>query len=139
MEKPLIKDKTVSAYVEYIEAKLDSLTRSPYYSTYITIKNQIDSFNDQLTIKEPTKIKVIMNDMLEEIDVTPGKIDLFADKDSKEFDRAWKYLLESVDLNKSLDELRKLLNPEETKMADKLATDKRLNLAEKIALNNAAK
>lgn len=137
MERPPIKDKAIIAYVEDLEAQLSAISSSPYYSTYITIKNQIDSFNDQLTIKEPIKRKIFVEDALEEVEITPGKIDLFADKDSKEFDRAWKYLLESVDLNKKLDELRRLLTPEETKKADKLLKDQSLGLAEKIALKNA--
>jgi len=137
MERPPIKDKAIIAYVEDLEAQLSAISSSPYYSTYITIKNQIDSFNDQLTIKEPIKRKIFVEDTLEEVEITPGKIDLFADKDSKEFDRAWKYLLESVDLNKKLDELRRLLTPEEAKKADKLLKDQSLGLAEKIALKNA--
>ena len=137
MERPPIKDKAIIAYVEDLEAQLSAISSSPYYSTYITIKNQIDSFNDQLTIKDPIKRKIFVEDTLEEVEITPGKIDLFADKDSKEFDRAWKYLLESVDLNKKLDELRRLLTPEETKKADKLLKDQSLGLAEKIALKNA--
>lgn len=137
MERPPIKDKAIIAYVEDLEAQLSAISSSPYYSTYITIKNQIDSFNDQLTIKDPIKRKIFVEDTLEEVEITPGKIDLFADKDSKEFDRAWKYLLEASDLNKKLDELRKLLTPEESKKAEKAAKDKSLNLAEKIALNNA--
>lgn len=137
MEKPPIKDKAVSAYVDYIEAKLSAVTSSPYYETYITIKSQIDSFNEQLTIKEPTKVKCMIGDIEEEIEITPGKIDLFASKDSKEFDRAWKYLLESVDLNKKLDEIRKMLTPEETRKADKLMENKNIGLAERIAMKGA--
>ena len=136
MERPHIKDKAILAYVDDLEAQLSVINESPYYNTYITIKNQIDSFNDQLTIKDPIKRKIFIDDQLEEIEITPGKIDLFADKDSKEFDRAWKYLLESVDLNKKLDELRRLLTPEETKKADKLLKDQGLGTAEKIALRN---
>ena len=137
MEKPIIKDKAIIAYVEHLELQLSNILSSPYYSTYVTIKGQIDSFNEQLTIKEPTKVKVFVGDVLEEVNITPGKIDLFADKDSKEFDRAWKYLLESVDLSKKLDELRKLLTPDETKKAEKLLKDKNIGLAEQIALKNA--
>jgi hypothetical protein len=137
MEKPTIKDKAVLAYVEHLELQLSNILSSPYYNTYVTIKGQIDSFNEQLTIKEPTKVKVFVGDVLEEVNITPGKIDLFADKDSKEFDRAWKYLLESVDLSKKLDELRKLLTPDEAKKAEKLLKDKNIGLAEQIALKNA--
>ena len=137
MEKPPIKDKAVLAYVDFLESKIESILSSPAYSTYVTIKGQIDSFNEQLTIKAPTKVKVFVENKVEEVDITPGKIDLFADKDSKEFDRAWKYLLESVDLSKKLDELRKMLTPDETKKADKLLKDKNIGLAEQIALKNA--
>lgn len=137
MERPSIKDKAVIAYVDYLEAQLSTITASPYFNTYITIKSQIDSFNEQLTIKEPIKVKCMVGETMEEVEITPGKIDLFANKDSKEFDRAWKYLLESVDLNKKLDEVRKMLTPEETKKAEKLLKDQNVGLAERIALKNA--
>lgn len=133
MEKPTIKDKAIQSYVDHLEKKLNELNSSPYYGTYITIRRQIDNFNDQLTIREQ---KSYVNDDGIKVTVNPGVIDLFADKDSKEFDRVWKYMLEAVELNKKLDELRKMMNPEEVKRAEKALKDQNIPLAEKIALNN---
>ncbi len=107
--------KEALAHIGELENKLAVYERSPYLKTYITILNQIDSFNEQLTIQ--TVEKTIEG---QKVEVEYGKIDLFADKDSKEFDRGWKYLNECVDLNKKLDELRKLMSPEEQKEARKL-------------------
>lgn len=115
MERPVIKEKAALAYVEYLEGELNKFKASPYLTTYITILTQISNFNEQLTEK---------------------KIDLFADKEAKEFDRGWKYMLESVDMIKKLDELRKLMSPEEQKELQKQIELKGLGTAEKIALNS---
>lgn len=140
MERPTIKDKAVLAYVEEIEGKLKVFTESPFVKTYITIKNQIDSFNEQLTIDESTTVQRVIGQDKDGNAITDtyikGKIDLFGDKDSKEFDRSWKYMLESVDMNKKLDELRKLMTPEQIKQVQKAETrsKNRLGFAEKISL-----
>ncbi len=118
MDRPQIKDKATIAYVTELEEKLSKIERSPYLKSYITLYSQIESFNEQLTIKEPTKTTIMVNGKEIEVDVTPGKIDLFADKDSKEFDRAKWVLLEILGLCKQLDEIRKLLLPEEVKVAE---------------------
>ncbi len=143
MERPQKLGKDSLPYIEYLESQLNKFTRSPYYNTYITISNQIDSFNKQLTIDETKTVTRIIGETEDgksiTADYTSGMIDLFADKDSKEFDRAWKYLLESVDLNKKLDELRKMLTPEETKKAGELLKTQSLGMAEKLALKNLNK
>ena len=54
--------------------KLSVYERSPYFKTYITISNQIDSFNQQLTIRKEQK---------EGREIEVGKIDLFAEKIQK--------------------------------------------------------
>ncbi len=136
IERPKIKDPLILVYVEDLEKQLEVFARSPYLATYLTIKSQIDSFNEQLTIKAPETKTIFVEGKEESFEVIPGKIDLFADKDSKEFDRAWKYLNEAPSLIKNLDELRKSLTPEETKKAEKILKDKNLPLAEQIALKN---
>lgn len=116
MERPPIKDKSSLAYIEFLESELLKFKSSPYVYTYLTVLTQIDNFNEQLTTK---------------------KIDLFADKDAKEFDRSWKYMLESVDMIKKLDELRKLMNPENIKELEEKTKYEKLGIAEKIALKSA--
>ena len=68
-----------------------------------------------------------------------GKIDLFGDGDSKEFDRAFKYFDKMVDLLKQLDEIRKLMTPEEQKEAAKLQEEKKMSMAERIAFGEQRK
>lgn len=116
--------KKALSRIEELEKKLSVYERSPYFKTYITISNQIDSFNQQLTIRKEQK---------EGREIEVGKIDLFAEKDSKEFDRAWKYLNECIELNKKLDELRKLMTPEEKKKSQELRAG---SVAEKYIFEN---
>lgn len=116
-----LKDAIV--IIDELKVKLKKFTESPFVNTYITIKNQIDSFNEQLTISDEQVTRtytITKNGVLEDHSSTieKGVIDLFADKDSKEFDRAWKYLNECVDLNKKLDELRTLMTPDQIKEVD---------------------
>ncbi len=128
MDRPKnIKDKAIGDYVDYLENKLSTFLKSPYVKTYITILNQIDSFNEQLTIQRIEKI--IEN---QKVEVEYGRIDLFADKDEKSFDRGWKYLNECVDLNKKLDDLRKLMSVEEKKEIETLRDG---SVAEKYIFN----
>ncbi len=138
MERPnQIKDKEVLRYVDYLESELNKFKTSPYLKTYITISNQIDSFNEQLTIKDMREVEMpVEGGGTKFVDVTPGKIDLFADKDEKSFDRGWKYLNECVDLNRKLDELRKLMTPEDMKELQKQDDLKNLGFAEKMALKS---
>ncbi len=138
MERPaVIKDKAALAYIEYLEFELNKFKSSPYLKTYITISNQIDSFNEQLTIQTVKEVEVkLPGGESQFVDVVPGKIDLFADKDEKSFDRGWKYLNECVDLNKKLDELRKLMTPEDVKELQKQTDLNNLGMAERMALKN---
>lgn len=98
MNKPVLKEKSAIEYAEYLEGKLKLFQESPLVETYLAIKNQIDFWNMQLTGRE---------------------IDLFADKDSKEFDRSWKYMLEATDVLKKMDEIRKMMSPDQKASADK--------------------
>lgn len=130
MNRPLIKDKSVLSYVEYLEGKIKKFEESPIVSTYLTILKQVDSFNNQLNLKESEKI-------LEDgskITVQSGFIDLFSDKDDKSFDRAWKYLNEAELLIEQLDKLRKKMTPEQQKEAAEQEKINNLGLAEKLAL-----
>jgi hypothetical protein len=140
MERPPIKDKAALAYVNYLEEKLSKLESSDYVNTYYTIAAQIRSFNEQLTINMDEDIVKNIGVTESGIVVTEktkkGFINLFADKDDKSFDRAWKYMLESVDMNKKLDELRKLMNPEQEKELKEKLQMENLGLAEKLAMNN---
>lgn len=139
MERPTVKDAKILAYVEYLELELKKFTDSPYVNTYTTIKNQIDSFNEQLTIDENQTVERSLGVTEDGITITEkaikGKIDLFGSKDSKEFDRGWKYMLESVDMNKKLDELRKLMLPSQQKELEEKQKMENLGIAEKIAMN----
>jgi hypothetical protein len=116
VERPKIKDAAVLAYVEHLEIQLNKFLKSPYAPTYMAILKQIEDWNAQLQ---------------------KNKIDLFADKDAKEFDRSWKYFMEAVEVLERLDKMRKLMTPEETKEADKLLKDKNIGLAEQMALKVA--
>jgi hypothetical protein len=116
MERPSKIPKEVLPYIESLENELNVFKLSPYVKTYLSILVQVDNFNNQLTSQ---------------------KIDLFADKDQKEFDRSWKYMLESVDMLEKLDKLRKLMTPEQQKEAQKQIDIKNLGMAEKIALKSA--
>lgn len=106
MQQPSgIKDKSALAYIEYLQKeletakiKLDKFEKSPKVKTYLTIYNQLDSFNEQLTV---------------------GKIDLFAEKEDKSFDRTKWYFENVLDLSKTLDELRKSMSPDESKEVER--------------------
>jgi hypothetical protein len=113
--KPEIKDKKIAEYVEELEAQLTLYTTSPYSKTYITIRKQIDDFNEQLTIRK-TQIKAENGEM---VDALLGKIDIFGSKDDKEFERAWKYMMDAIDLHKKLDEFRGKMTKEEKETTDR--------------------
>lgn len=127
MERPSLTkcSPEIRLYIESLESELKQFKESPYCTTYITILNQIESFNEQLTIK---KVQTL------EGEIVLGKIDLFADKEAKEFDRGWKYMLEATEMLTHLDELRKLMTPEQQAEAQKEVMLKNIGLAEKIAM-----
>lgn len=108
---------------------------SPHLESYLTLQGQIEDFNSQLTIKpEEKKKRVIGNDQdgnVIEVDWMPGKIDLFADKDFKEFDRSFKYMIELPSLLDALDKIRKKISPEEMKGA---ANKKKVDAASGVAI-----
>ena len=97
-----------------LEKRFDDMQRGNLLNTYLTIDGQHKSFNEQLTIgvilDENNKQKVV------------GRIDLFASKDAKEFDRARWWLENYLEQSKNLRELYKMLTEEEKKEADNTAS-----------------
>jgi hypothetical protein len=133
MERPTKIPKDILPYVEEIEGKLYVYENSPIVESYVTIYNQVRSFNKQLQLgKEETTIS---EDGIE-VFVQSGFVDLFADKEDKSFDRTKWYFENILDLNKTLDELRKLMTPEQQKEANEKVKHDNLGIAEKIALNS---
>lgn len=113
MEKPIIKDKAVDAYVQYLESRLKEYEGSPYLESYTSVKKQLDNFNKQLLV---------------------NPIDLFADSTDKSFDRTKWYFDKILDLNKTLDELRKLMTPDQERKLSEEKKIESLSVAEKLAL-----
>src|SRR5690242_20194189 len=105
MKRPLIKDKSILSYIEYLEDKLSKYEKSPYVKSYLTVLGQINDWNDQLTIK-----KVNVEGIGEQ---TVGRVNLFAEASSKEFERAHKYFTEMKPYFEQLAYLRKLMTTEE--------------------------
>lgn len=115
MERPAIKDKAILAYVEHIEKKLEAFEFSPYAKTYMTLLKQIESFNEQLTIK-----KIVKKIEGENVEMVQGFIDLFGDSNDKSFDKSWKFFGDAISLHETLDKLRAKMTPEEKSDARKL-------------------
>ena len=107
MERPKKIQKDIQPYIEHLEERVKKFESSPYVETYLTIHNQLSDFNKQLTITGQTVVNS------EGVKEKKGKIDLFADKDDKSFDRMKWYFDKILDLNKNLDELRKMMTPDE--------------------------
>jgi len=102
--------------LEEAEEQLGVIAESPYYDTYMTLKSQVSDWNEQLKISTEVKTSVGENGIT--VNTQKGKIDLFADKDSKEFDRAFKYFSDILPILNALDEMRKKLTPEELKKTE---------------------
>lgn len=117
-----VKDTNVLAYISYLEKRNAELTKfetKSGFATYIAIKNQIDSFNEQITIK--TVSLPDPDDATKSIDVESGFISLFADKDSKEFERSFKYMESAFEMVDRQEKLYKLLTEEEKEQVKKFA------------------
>ena len=116
--------------IEDLEKELRIFKESPRVNTYLTIYNQLESFNQQLKIEDKRSGDGIAQ---------KGFIDLFADKDAKEFDRVKWFFDRAIDLNKDLDTLRAQMTPDQ--QADLKAKEKLegLSVAEKIALNGSGR
>lgn len=103
-----------------LEKRFEALQRGNRLNTYLAIDGQISSFNAQLIIGDEKLIKGEEGEP--DIKVRSGYIDLFADKDAKEFDRAKWFFENYMDLIKSQAELYKMLTEEEKKEADNTAS-----------------
>ncbi len=97
-----------------LEKRFEDMQRGNLLNTYLTIDGQHKSFNEQLTIG------VIVDENKQQKVV--GRIDLFASKDAKEFDRARWWLENYLEQSKNLRELYKMLTEEEKKEADNTAS-----------------
>lgn len=115
MERPIIKDEKAKAYISFLEHRLDNYEKSPYLKSYLSLLFQINHWNEQLN---------------------ENPINIFADKEAKEFDRAHKYFTEQRPYFEQLDYLRKLMNPDDEKAISEKLKYANLPLAEKMALNN---
>jgi hypothetical protein len=104
------KDQDVCKLAE----EYNTIMASHYYNSYKTLAGQLADWNDQLSL---TKVTV------EGRDVTLGKIDLFADKDEKSFERAFKYFSEIASLNETLEKLKVKMSPEDSSRLTKETTD----------------
>jgi hypothetical protein len=107
MKRPNKIPKEVLPYIEHLEKELGMYKKTPYVKSYLTIYNQLEDFNDQLTLRRKKDA--------EGKEYILGRIDLFASKDDKSFDRTKWYFDKILELNKNLDELRKLMTPAEIK------------------------
>jgi hypothetical protein len=93
MERPdlkSVKDHKILKYIEHLEAATDILLNNSRAKTFVTLRKQVDSWNEQLQIRDEQRPNP--EDPEQMITVKAGYVDLFADKDSKEFDRVWKYI-----------------------------------------------
>lgn len=134
MQRPIIKDKAVEAYVLHLEEELLKYKKSPYLKTYLTLKSQLDDFNEQLTIRTgKVKVKQENGDIIE-VEMELGRVDLFADPKDKSFDRTKWYFDNMLSLNKQLDDLRKLMTPEDIKAIQEKEKMDNLGIAERLAL-----
>lgn len=132
MERPIIKNPKVLAFVELIESELKKFTDSPYSESYLTIYNQLSSFNNQLQIGEE---ETIIDSEGISVQIRKGFVDLFAESTDKSFDRTKWYFENILDLNKTLDELKKLMTPEQRKEIEEKIKMDGLGIAEKLAIS----
>ena len=105
--------------ISELEIELQKLKESPYFDTLLALIFQQDYWNNQLQDRP---------------------INLFADKDSKEFDRAKWYLENMLEVSEKRAELIKRISPEQNtelplKIAEQRIKKQRMAIAEKIALN----
>jgi hypothetical protein len=114
-------------YIKLLEAELLRYEESPHVNTYLTIYNQISDWNDQLEIRE---------DERNEDGAAKGRIDLFSDAEGKSFDRAFKYIDKCDEFSAKLDNLRKMMNPEQEKRLAKEMETSKLGIAERMALKS---
>ena len=78
----------------------DAIMSSEVLETYMTLKAHVRDWNDQLRIEKSAG-------------KTKGRIDLFAHKETKEFDRVFRYFSEIDSIIGTLERLRSKLTPSE--------------------------
>lgn len=110
MERPIIKDKAVSAYVDYLEHKLSGFERSPYLNSYLALKKMLDKGNEQL------------------ISLASVEIDFEGDA----FKGASKFMSLQRDYSDQMDYFRSKMTATEREAVD----TSNLGIAEKLALNS---
>lgn len=98
---------------DHYKEKLDRLQKNGRLNAYLVIQGQIDSFLEQLTIRTEINQKGQKPSI-----AVFGYIDLFAGKDSKEFDRAKWFLENYLSLINSQKALYVMLTDEEQKEVD---------------------
>lgn len=113
-----IKDKSILAYIEHLEKSVSQIENNSRYKTFIALRKQVDNWNEQITIKE--EVEMIIPGSGEKIKVKPGFVDLFADKDTKDFDRVFKYIMEADGIEDNLQKMFDKLKPEEKSDAAKI-------------------
>ena len=133
-----LKDKAWEEYITHLEKEHLKLRCSPYYESYKTLHDQLSSWNNQLSISDEKKERVLGYDKegtaVKET-YQQGYIDIFADKDSKEFERAIKYFDQMEGLLSKLDSIRMKMNPEERKQLEEDEKRRALSGAEKFLSN----
>ena len=115
MKRPPIKDGAIKAYVDDLEERLSKYEKSPYVKTYLTMLNQVNDFNEQLTIQQ-----VEIQDGGNKRTLTVGRINLFGEKDEKEFERSFKYMLEVNGLLDSIEKIRMKMSASEKEEVKKI-------------------
>lgn len=102
--------------VRELVAEYEKIMSSDNLTSYLSMRDQLRDWDEQLKIKPDELKEVIENEGEEDettVSVIPGRIDLFADKDTREFERAIKYYDKILMYRKTLSDLRAILTEEE--------------------------
>lgn len=101
------KDESVRQLAkEYVE-----ITTHSYYKSVVTMQGQLDDWNQQLKIETDSQGGI------------KNRIDLFADKEAKEFDRALKIFDLLLEFNEKIEKMKLKFTPEEAKDLQKEIAD----------------
>lgn len=119
MDKPNlkgVKDPEVLSYISYLEERLRKIIENPRWKSYAAARSQVDNWNDQITLHISERPNP--ENAEQKVQVLGGFIDLFADKDSKEFDRVWKFISEVGALEDALEKMLLKLDTKEKESAE---------------------
>lgn len=109
MKKPVIKDKKIAKYVEYLEEKLASYTaNNPIAKMYLGLRKQVDDMGTLLMSDIEIELE---NGKKETVPLMDAKS--LTSKDDKFFDRIEKIFDKSLKYAENLEELEKKITPEE--------------------------